>query len=1265
MCYSYGSMMIPQRVVAIALVAILSLAPFSLLEDSNSSHLDDTLTSNAGDVVSAPDIVNYRNGDKWVYETQFDVAALIAQANVSASINTLTGDTDNEITDIYFMDIDGIQTLVYETTISGDFTSGNSGATLEGISGKLNIAYDGVDIIRVRDLALVNNEFTINVDFLPYNIGIFKQDLADLTFDTWYLPPKEKYDFPLHTGDQWYMPFQAGTTVTGSSDYFDPSDFDTNESDNSSWQVTSNGVPSEDGTSIQYTGCDDSYKIMEWNETGVNVGFQWYCPAVRGPAWTQIVNSAGFTIDWLLKKYSPADSWGVQDGYNPGTRNVEIDVGMQFIATLPESTQEVSISYMSNSVPQANKNLQLRYELNNTIENPTTDGNGDALSLVNSSTVIDDTPSSDDHTSNGVIVWDPVTKIIGAATLVVDLSVVGVDLIAQSDSIIVTRQRGQESVILSQSIGYAALPGDILSFSIPAQNRGVLTSPSSEIEVITPDGASYRESIPPITPYSEQRVITNWTVMNNESIGNKTLSFTVDPDQNITQDANRSNNYANVSIFIGRAPSASMVIDEGKYTFENVTFNATASFDEDSGDVECRFELKSRVGLIDVIDAPDCWTQWNWSNSGDWNIKLTVTDDELDIAVIETNVTILNRAPYINLSMPDSISVEDTVTIDASDSGDIDTTSPSGQEVTISWPGTNCQEGFTQPTCTFTAMAEGEMVIVAEAMDDDGTVTTVSRILNVLNIAPTLNTPELWDAGQNISLDANGTWHLNEDQVILLRVSGDDTLSDRDNLNIEWQPSNHDLNWTETTNGPASTVSASWQTSGEHIISVAAWDDDGEKSETKTAKVMISNVAPSITGLPGDAPIFEDDDITFSVEVSDTVSDIDSLQICWDLNGLVDLDSDGDTTNDCQEVGANLTHSWTTTGVRWITATVTDDDGASASQSVNISVQNLPPRSVIDSLTNLTEISEGDSVSLSAMNSIDTEFDKSNLVYQWKTNHLDTDLDGDKDGDIDYYGINYTMENMPVGTWDITLIVIDDNNESASSTITIVVKALPSESIIDSISGEIGSVGTGVLLMLIALIVVLVAFLLITRRTSNHQQDKYQSQSNFATTPLPSGLPNSGLFEQATSPMMESHAATNANLFEPAAVQHQTAPQTATQPAEHYDIYSASQPAPQTQDAIVSNTASMDAFAQFSAEVAQPQIEQQPTAIQPVAASQGPPLPATGLPDGWTQQQWDYYGQQWLDANKASSAVSQPITTNTTPSSASTNMSDLLDDLDF
>ena len=41
-----------------------------------------------------------------------------------------------------------------------------------------------------------------------------------------------------------------------------------------------------------------------------------------------------------------------------------------------------------------------------------------------------------------------------------------------------------------------------------------------------------------------------------------------------------------------------------------------------------------------------------------------------------------------------------------------------------------------------------------------------------------------------------------------------------------------------------------------------------------------------------------------------------------------------------------------------------------------------------------------------------------------------------------------------------------------------------------------------------------------------------------------------------------------------------------------------------------------------------------PVAPAPAAADDGPPLPAGGLPAGWTMEQWKHYGQQWLDQNQ-------------------------------
>lgn len=1233
------------RPIVLGLIFLMLASPLGAMVTSTSHLADEHQTMNAEGWDKDIDVPTWRIGDEWVYDTNFDVAQLIAQANVSASLNTLTGETSYEITDILFTTVDGIQTLAYVLEIDGDFSSGNSGATLEGVSGRLDIGYEGVDLIRVRDLAVINSEFTLDVKFAPFNLGFLQQDIAEITFDTFYDPPKEKYDFPLHLGDQWYMPFQSGTGVTGTSDYFDPSEFDTSGGENNSWQITANGIPTDGSKNIQYTGCDDSYKINEVNETGVSLGYNWYCPAVRFNSWISITNAAGFTIDWLLKEYNPADSYGVSAGSTPGTRNVEIDIDMQFLATLPDSEQTLTASYTTSpsGTPQANKNLQIRYELDSHLASPTTDGNGEITHLLNVSNVVDTTPSSDDYTSNGVIVWDPATDIIGATTVVIDLSVVAVDLVAQADSIIVTRVRDGESSILSRVTGYGALPGDMISFSIPAQNRGVLTSPATEMEVITPDGTSIRENIPAISSYSEQRITVNWTVPTDTAIGNQTLSFTVDPDELVTEDANRSNNDAQINIFIGRAPTAFLEVDENKLTFENITLNATQSFDEDGGDVDCKFEIESRPGLIDVIEAPGCWTRWNWSDDGEWLVTLTVTDEELDIDVIYYNVTVINRNPYINLTMVESIDVENKVTVDATDSGDIDTVSPPGQQVSISWPGMACEEGLTQPTCTFTPMAEGPMMVTAVATDDDGDTTTVQSSLNVLNVAPTLAFPELWYGGSNLSADESGVWNLDEDQVALLRISADDTLSDRDDITIEWSPSDRDLNWTEATRGPASTATVSWTESGMHNISVVAYDDDGEQSVIQTAAVQIRNVPPTITGLGSDVPILEDANVTFTAVVSDTASDMDSLVVCWDMNAAADNDNDGNSVNDCEMQGIEITTAWSSRGVRQITATVTDDDGAQALTSVNVSVQNLPPSATITNSTSVISLMEGENITLSGLTSRETAGDKISLLYQWDSDHYDSDLDGAKTGDVDFSGPMYTIEDLPAGQWTVTLTVIDDDGEFSTATIQLTVTEKPAEGFIETVSEAIGTVPTAIIGGLAVIVVILGLFLVLTRRKGTPEMDAF---SNFSS--MPDGEPPAPAAAApvyaAPEPQQDIYAQA-AYTQQPAMTQEQM-----YAPPQSY----APEPA---------IAAKEDPFASL---VATPEPVAQPVAAPaPAPVAQGPPLPATGLPEGWTMEQWNHYGAQYLSAQQGQQAIAQPTTTNTTPASANSDLSGLLDDFDL
>ena len=131
----------------------------------------------------------------------------------------------------------------------------------------------------------------------------------------------------------------------------------------------------------------------------------------------------------------------------------------------------------------------------------------------------------------------------------------------------------------------------------------------------------------------------------------------VDPDNVVTADANRTNNYAELDIFIGRLPVANLAASDNVYTFENVTIDASASYDNDGGDVECYFEIKEPTddGIrTESIDSTTCTTSWFWADDGDWEVKVIVVDDELDEVHMTVNATIhhlhLRKSHHLNTS---------------------------------------------------------------------------------------------------------------------------------------------------------------------------------------------------------------------------------------------------------------------------------------------------------------------------------------------------------------------------------------------------------------------------------------------------------------------------------------------------------------------------------------------------------------------------------------------------------------------------------------
>ena len=105
--------MLKQRGLALFLILTMLIAPLANFDDFDEEvQLTESKVSDSNTLNGWPDVPSWRIGDRYTYETQFDVQQLIQQANVSASLNTLTGDTVYEVTDIFFINVNNVQTCI-------------------------------------------------------------------------------------------------------------------------------------------------------------------------------------------------------------------------------------------------------------------------------------------------------------------------------------------------------------------------------------------------------------------------------------------------------------------------------------------------------------------------------------------------------------------------------------------------------------------------------------------------------------------------------------------------------------------------------------------------------------------------------------------------------------------------------------------------------------------------------------------------------------------------------------------------------------------------------------------------------------------------------------------------------------------------------------------------------------------------------------------------------------------------------------------------
>ena len=966
------------------------------------------------------DVQSWQINDNWMYDGYLDVGDFIASSGVSTNIESLYGTLEKTVTEIYISEIDNLSSITYKLESIGSYSADN--VNLDGQNGDIDVEMTTIEIIRASDMAVTSQSALVDIDFcadvLFWCVPI---DVAELNVTNSYSPALEGLDFPLSVGETWGSDYHQETEYSGESDYVDIPE-DSEDDNSSSWSVVSQGF-----SGVSYTGCSQSYNITTYNSNGEESGYRWYCPAIRGDVKSSFIESIGFVAVHELTAYQPS------------TRSKVIEIDIEYPLSPVNTDISAWITVTDQGSPVANQTMEFRYEIEDDIRQITTDENGICHLEFNTGNTPDSSESNSDFASHGLISWIPDDNIIGVSSLSMDLNVHEVDLIARNEGVTVERTRGNNTITLDPSVGFNTISGDSLVFSVPVVNKGLISSPPTQLRVDSPDGNTAFTYVPSLNSLEESRVEINWTVPESQAYGLAYLEFLIDPEENISEDGNKSNNQGLFSLYVGALPTAILSLPNEINTLEEVVISGLSSVEPDGGNFVCEFNIETMGGIFNNILEEDCELEWSWYDDGNYSISLIITDEESDRSSTETSIIILNRPPEITLeSNYETIPVLSEVTFEITERNDLDTQNPNSP-VDILWNNTSCKEGQIGLKCTITPNSEGEFFIGVSATDDDGETVFASKSIEVTNIAPYNGEIEVFSGTQKLIPDNRGVFAAKEGEILTIRGWASDSVNDIDDLRFSWRPdaeNNPDIFYYQE--GSESMINHSYNYTGLQLATLQVVDNDDAPlvfdngEEMLIIPIEISNIQPSIVTLNQRLPVGEGEKLIFDVGISDSLNDLAGLYSCFDIDPLVDSDESGVADDDCDYNSNYMEYTWEDSGTapEFIIFHVTDDDGASASIEIEIDVRNIRPTAVatVDEIKPV----QGDIISLSANGTIDSEFDIENMIYHWDIDiSVDSDNDGNPANDVDKEGRWVQVIYDTEGKKNIKLTVYDESESNS------------------------------------------------------------------------------------------------------------------------------------------------------------------------------------------------------------------------------------------
>ncbi len=430
-----------------------------------------------------------------------------------------------------------------------------------------------------------------------------------------------------------------------------------------------------------------------------------------------------------------------------------------------------------------------------------------------------------------------------------------------------------------------------------------------------------------------------------------------------------------------------------------VTINGSSSADTDGTLVDFSWDCDAGNGVSLISSGTNSSFACTYPAVGTFTVTLTVTDDDGATDTETTQVIVGNGAPVAVAGGPYSGVKNVPIAVDGSSSADADGTivlyewdcdSDGTVDVSATTPGAACVYG-----------GIGTFTITLTVTDDDGGTSSDTATVNIPPVNPVANAGGPYAGTQNvpIALDASGS-----------------SDSDGNIATYEWDCQGDGIY--EFISFNPNDVTCTYSVVGTYTVQLQVTDDDGLQ-DVDTAVVSLANVLP-VADAGGPYNGTEASPIVVSGAGSGDADGV-VVQYSWDCN------SDG-LPDAILPTPSGATCTYPASGVYTITLTVTDDDGATDSDTATVTVLSSPP---VASAGGPYTGNEGSLVLLNGSGSSDAG--GSIVQYQW---------DCTSDGTYEFTssqplgnGCSYVDE----GTYTVTIRVTDDDGDSATSSATVTV----------------------------------------------------------------------------------------------------------------------------------------------------------------------------------------------------------------------------------